>query len=93
MDEDDPNYDNFIEHIKENFQEALKEIWPNSQLAYSVKTNSLPWLLCYLNEKGVFAEVVSDEEYQLAKMCGYRDDAIVYNGPIKGKKQLLNGNF
>lgn len=74
----------------DSFQEALKEIWPNSQLAYSVKTNSLPWLLRYLNEKGVFAEVVSDEEYQLAKMCGYRDDAIVYNGPIKGKKQLLN---
>ena len=33
------------------FQNALTDIWPNSLLAYSVKTNSLPWLLEYLNEK------------------------------------------
>lgn len=73
-----------------SFQNALKTIWPNSQLAYSVKTNSLPWLLRYLHEKGVFAEVVSDDEYQLAKSCGYYDDAIVFNGPIKGKDQLID---
>ena len=70
------------------FQNALKELWPNSKLAYSVKTNSLPWLLKYLKEKDALAEVVSDEEYQLAKLCGYADDEIVYNGPIKGEQQF-----
>lgn len=34
-----------------DFQHALKSIWPNSQLSYSVKTNSLPWLLEYLHSK------------------------------------------
>ena len=70
------------------FQSALKELWPNSSLAYSVKTNSLPWLLKYLKENGALAEVVSDEEYQLAKLCGYSDNEIVYNGPIKGEEQF-----
>ena len=32
-----------------DFKNALEEMWPNSQLAYSVKTNSLPWILRYLN--------------------------------------------
>lgn len=70
------------------FQNALTELWPNSKLAYSVKTNSLPWLLKYLKEKNALAEVVSDEEYQLAKLCGYADSEIVYNGPIKGEEQF-----
>lgn len=67
-----------------DFQYALKSIWPNSQLSYSVKTNSLPWLLEYLHSKDVYAEVVSDKEYRLALKCGFNDKQIIYNGPIKG---------
>lgn len=74
------------------FQQALNTIWPNSQLSYSVKTNSLPWLLEYLHSKNVYAEVVSDEEYMLARKCGYLDNQIVFNGPIKGK-QLIQTAF
>lgn len=70
------------------FQNALTDIWPNSLLAYSVKTNSLPWLLEYLNRENVLAEVVSDEEYNLAKLCGFSDKDIVFNGPIKGADTL-----
>lgn len=70
------------------FRNALSKYWPNSQLSYSVKTNSLPWILEHLREMNVFAEVVSDEEYQLALLCGYTDDRIVFNGPIKGKEML-----
>lgn len=77
------------------FQQALSKCWPNSQLAYSVKTNSLPWILEHLRDMNVFAEVVSDEEYQLALLCGYTDNRIVFNGPIKGRemmnRSLLNG--
>ena len=72
----------------DDFRQALSALWPNSQLSYSVKTNSLPWLLEYLHECGVFAEVVSDEEYLLAKKCGFADNQIVFNGPIKGKNLL-----
>lgn len=73
------------------FQKSLKELWPNSQIAYSVKTNSLPWILKYLKTKELLAEVVSDEEYQLAKLCGYCDEQIVFNGPIKGEMQFAEG--
>ena len=53
-----------------------------------VKTNSLPWLLKYLNKENVLAEVVSDQEYHLAKLCGFSDKDIVFNGPIKGEETL-----
>lgn len=65
------------------FRVALDKIWPNSIIAYSVKTNSLPWILEWMNKHGVYAEVVSDEEYQLAMLSGYSAANIVFNGPIK----------
>ncbi|MFZ2462165.1 MAG: pyridoxal-dependent decarboxylase [Caldibacillus thermoamylovorans] len=73
-----------------DFKSALKKVWPNSKLAYSVKTNSLPWLLKYLKTQNVMAEVVSDEEYELALLCGYKKEEIVFNGPIKGEKTFLD---
>ena len=72
-----------------DFQQALSNIWPNSQLSYSVKTNSLPWLLKYLHSKNVYAEVVSDEEYLLAQKCGFSNEQIIYNGPIKGNDLFI----
>lgn len=72
-----------------DFKNALNNLWENSYLGYSVKTNSLPWLLEYINSKNGYAEVVSDEEYQLAKLCGYDDKSIIFNGPIKSDKQLM----
>ena len=51
-------------------KEALTKNWGNYVMGYSVKTNSLPWLLCYLKEHGFFAEVVSDMEYDIAKRLG-----------------------
>ena len=80
-----------------SFQGALNQLWPNSYLSYSVKTNSLPWLLSYIKEKQIMAEVVSDEEYQLAKLKGYKDCEIVFNGPIKGeiifREACMNGAY
>ena len=67
-----------------DFKMALLKYWKNSTLAYSVKTNSLPWILKHMLNNGALAEVVSDEEYQLAKRCGFVDRQIVFNGPIKG---------
>lgn len=73
-----------------DFKNALSSIWPNSQLSYSVKTNSLPWLLEYLNSLNVYAEVVSDEEYLLARKCGFDYKNIIFNGPIKGNQLFLD---
>ena len=71
------------------FKHALDAIWPYSHIAYSVKTNSLPWVLDYLRKQGVLAEVVSDEEYALSQLSGYSEMEIVFNGPIKGEAAFL----
>lgn len=78
-------------------KDSLDKNWGNYIPGYSVKTNSLPWLLSYLKNQGFYAEVVSDTEYDLAKRLGYTDDKIIYNGPIKEfdtfKQVLLNGGY
>ena len=71
-----------------DFKAALQKEWPNSVIAYSVKTNSLPWILDWMNRHGVYAEVVSDEEYQLALLSGCTTETIVFNGPIKSEAYL-----
>lgn len=84
------------EELDENisqFKEALHIIWPNSIIAYSVKTNSLPWVLKHLKKRNVLAEVVSDEEYDLSRLCGFKEDEIVFNGPIKGEKLFLDSIY
>lgn len=73
----------------DGFFDALTAEWGNSQLCYSVKTNSLPWLISYMNKHKVFAEVVSDEEYALALAQGFVDRHIVFNGPIKGESYFI----
>ena len=67
-------------------ESSLEKNWGNFVMGYSVKTNSLPWLLSFLHSYGFYAEVVSGLEYDLAKRLGYSDNRIIYNGPIKEKK-------
>ena len=54
-----------LDLLVNRFQDALAKYWPNSVMSYSVKTNPLPWLLTYMKQQGVWAEVVSDSEYRL----------------------------
>lgn len=81
-------------HIKEDslqydidlLKNALQNSWGDNYICgYSVKTNSLPWLLNHLRKQGFYGEVVSEEEYALVKNLGYSDEHIIYNGPIKDK--------
>ena len=71
------------------FRQALKECFRHSVVGYSVKTNSLPYCLNLANKQGCYAEVVSDDEYELAKKCGFAIDHIIYNGPMKSKDTFL----
>lgn len=77
-----------LEEFVDRFERALDTHWPRSVLSYSFKTNSLPWLISFMRRRGVWAEVVSDMEYELALALGYAPDRIVYNGPIKGYERL-----
>lgn len=81
----------------ELLRKALEENWGNYIVSYSVKTNSLPWLLTYLKKQGFYAEVVSDAEYDISSRLGFADHEIVYNSPIKHRKVwekvLLGGGY
>lgn len=82
-----PLYIFHSEEFEENYLELLgtfREIYPKYNIAYSYKTNYTPKICQLVKKLGGLAEVVSDMEYRLAKRLGYGNDAIVYNGPIKG---------
>jgi diaminopimelate decarboxylase len=69
-----------------NHNELLKS-FKNSdndvRLAYSYKTNYLPYIAEIVNSLGSFAEIVSSMEYKIAKKSGVIDKNIFFNGPIK----------
>ena len=67
----------------EKLKTAIRQFWPDTLIGYSFKTNSLPWVVQYMKEQGCYAEVVSEDEYELAEYMGYTQ--IIYNGPVKGK--------
>lgn len=75
-----------------SFRDALDRGWPNSTLTYSVKTNSLPWLVAWMGKHGVPAEIVSVEEWELALRTGHEATDIVVNGPVK-TPELLSAAF
>ncbi|HBI6909203.1 TPA: pyridoxal-dependent decarboxylase [Clostridium perfringens] len=74
----------------DNMHSSLRKTWGNYIIGYSYKTNSLPWIINYLKENSVYAEVVSDLEYNLAKKIKYDSKRIIFNGPNKGKKTFIN---
>ena len=69
-------------------KDALKKEWANSIVGYSFKTNSLPWVVEKMKREGFYAEVVSENEYELA--CKHHYESIIYNGPVKGKRTFLH---
>ncbi|WP_130837364.1 pyridoxal-dependent decarboxylase [Lachnoclostridium sp. Marseille-P6806] len=64
-------------------RQLLRTHWKNAAVGYSVKTNSLPWLLSHLKGQGLRAEIVSDFEYEIARAAGFAPSQMIYNGPIK----------
>lgn len=68
---------------------ALRKRWSNGIIGYSFKTNNLPWIILYMKQKGLWAEVVSSDEYSLAVSLGFKQKNIVFNGPAKEKKEFI----
>ena len=62
---------------------AIEKHWNNTLVGYSVKTNSLPYLAAFFRKHGLWAETVSEDEYDLMRFCGYEGNQIICNGPIK----------
>lgn len=77
--------------------DSLCRNWGNYLVGYSFKTNSLPWLVSFVKKNGAYAEVVSEDEYLLARHLGYQNHEIIYNGPYKSESSfrevLLAGGY
>ena len=77
--------------------DSLSQNWDNYLIGYSFKTNSLPWLVSFVKKNGAYAEVVSEDEYLLARHLGYKSGEIIYNGPYKSevsfREVLLAGGY
>lgn len=85
--------DDFADYYR-HFVHCMQARYPNYRLAYSFKTNYVPYICRLVRELGGLAEVVSDMEYALAKRLDFHDAAIIYNGPVKGPlcdTAFLNG--
>ena len=67
---------------------APKTNWGNFKIAYSFKTNYEIAKLNLLKKNGLWAEVVSGREYQMAKKLGYKGSEIIFNGPLKTDDDL-----
>ena len=89
-----------LEKFQQNYQlflDAFRLVYPNSQIAYSYKTNYTPRLCQLVQTMGGYAEVVSGMEYELALRIGVPAERIIFNGPYKQqadfKKALLSGSI
>lgn len=73
----------------EEFSSLAKQIYPKTMIALSYKTNPLQAILHKLHQRGAFAEVVSGEEYKMARQLGVSGKHIIFNGPMKTDKELI----
>lgn len=77
----------FEKNYKE-LKDAFTTIYPNTNIAYSYKTNYIPKLCKIVNELGGFAEVVSEMEMEIALRIGVNPNKIIWNGPVKNEKKM-----
>jgi diaminopimelate decarboxylase len=69
-------------------RQAFRNLYPNTEIAYSYKTNYTPQLGAAVQALGGYAEVVSAMEYHLARRIGIPGNRIVYNGPYKSAESF-----
>ncbi|MCR5423037.1 MAG: pyridoxal-dependent decarboxylase [Bacilli bacterium] len=72
----------------DELKSTFSSVYPNFNIAYSYKTNYTPKLCKIVNEQGGYAEVVSEMEMELALRIGVKPENIIWNGPVKNKKEL-----
>jgi diaminopimelate decarboxylase len=70
------------------FRDAFRARYPETEVAYSYKTNYLTAIRAALHDEGAWAEVVSGLEYEMARRLGVPGERIVFNGPYKRDEDL-----
>ena len=82
--------------IVQRLQEFIREsraLYEHSIVALSYKTNPLHGLLSKLHQQDVYAEVVSGDEYRIARALNIPGQEIVFNGPVKTDAELEQAVF
>src|SRR3990172_3509042 len=77
--------------IRSNLKDAVrifKTRYPKVQFAWSYKTNYLNAVCSVFHQEGSWAEVVSEFEYDKAKMLGIKGSNIIFNWPDKSRSAL-----
>ncbi|MBN1982395.1 MAG: alanine racemase [Chitinivibrionales bacterium] len=77
-----------------DLHEAFSSRYPNVQFSWSYKTNYMGAICSLFHQEGEYAEVVSEFEYDRARLLGVKPQHIIFNGPYKGdglKKALSEG--
>ena len=75
-----PYYIIHKEELDSNYEKlkaALEKHWGNYIIGYSYKTNALPWIIKHFDNLGCYAEVVSEDEFNLAKLVGVKSNKII----------------
>lgn len=81
-----------VNRLEENYlrmHRAFASRYDNVLIAYSYKTNYLPFLCKHLDRMGAYAEVVSRLEWDLALKIGVEPARIVFNGPLKRENDIV----
>ena len=77
--------------VRKNYRDAFRSFasrYPKIQFAWSYKTNYLDAICRIFHQEGAWAEVVSEYEYEMARLNGIPGDKIIYNGPYKPEAAL-----
>ena len=85
------NIDRFNINL-ESFENAFASSKYKLRPAYSVKTNYSKSILCAAASKSWFGEVVSEDEYWLARNF-FEPGKIIINGPIKSEDLLITASI
>ncbi|WP_372997166.1 hypothetical protein [Marinobacter sp.] len=68
---------------------AFLKYYDKVGIGYSYKTNHLPSLCKDAHDQGLYAEVVSGSEYEIAHALGVPGNRIIFNGPAKTNSELI----
>lgn len=72
----------------EKITSAFRAVYPNTNIAYSVKTNYLPYICKNLYDQGSHIELISGFELDIAERLELDGTRLIVNGPYKPKDEL-----
>ena len=77
-----------LRNNQQNAVRILRTRYPKVQFAWSYKTNYLNAVCSVFHQEGSLAEVVSEFEYDKARLLGIKGSNIIFNGPDKSRSAL-----